>query len=108
VLFDVCRHRDRLNILQAAEAGALAPIQELANGMIDHTLVDVVIVDEGDRLPIGRPWLTLAIDVASRAVLRHAAHPLMRKIIRKITRKINCQFSVYDLAEKSRVSLRFN
>jgi putative transposase len=36
---------------------------------IDHTLVDVVIVDEGDRLPIGRPWLTLAIDVASRAVL---------------------------------------
>jgi putative transposase len=27
------------------------------------------VVDEGDRRPIGRPWLTLAIDVASRAVL---------------------------------------
>jgi hypothetical protein len=30
VLFDVCRDRNRLNILQAAEARALAPIQELA------------------------------------------------------------------------------
>ena len=34
VLFDVCRHRDRLNIFQAAEACALAPIQKLADGMI--------------------------------------------------------------------------
>jgi hypothetical protein len=34
VLFDVCRHRDRLNILQATKACALAPIQELADGMI--------------------------------------------------------------------------
>ena len=36
---------------------------------IDHTRIDVVVVNEGDRLPIGRPWLTLAIDVASRVVL---------------------------------------
>ena len=35
---------------------------------MDHTLVDVVVVDEVDREPIGRPWLTLAIDVATRAV----------------------------------------
>jgi hypothetical protein len=34
VLLDVCRHRDRFNILQAAESGALAPIEELADGMI--------------------------------------------------------------------------
>jgi hypothetical protein len=34
VLFDVCRHRDRFNILQAAEDGAFAPIQELADGVI--------------------------------------------------------------------------
>jgi hypothetical protein len=34
VLFDVRCHRDRLNILQATEARALAPIQELADGMI--------------------------------------------------------------------------
>jgi hypothetical protein len=34
VLFNVCRLRDRLDILQAAEARALAPIKELADGMI--------------------------------------------------------------------------
>ena len=34
MLFDVCRHPDRLNILQVAEAGALAPIQKLTDGMI--------------------------------------------------------------------------
>lgn len=35
---------------------------------VDHTLVDVFIVDDQHRLPIQRPWLTLAIDVASRMV----------------------------------------
>jgi putative transposase len=35
---------------------------------IDHTLVDVIVVDEIDRKPIGRPWLTLAVDVATRMV----------------------------------------
>jgi hypothetical protein len=34
VLFDVYRHRDWFNILKAAEAGALAPTQELADGMV--------------------------------------------------------------------------
>jgi putative transposase len=35
---------------------------------IDHTPVDVIVVDERDRLPIGRPWLSLAIDIATRTV----------------------------------------
>ena len=35
---------------------------------IDHTTVDVVLVDRESRLPIGRPYLSLAIDVASRMV----------------------------------------
>ena len=35
------------------------PLQLL---QMDHTLVDVVVVDEVDREPIGRPWLTLAIE----------------------------------------------
>lgn len=34
----------------------------------DHTLVDVIVVDDLYRKPIGRPWLTLMIDVASRIV----------------------------------------
>ena len=35
---------------------------------IDHTRVDVVVVDEETREPIGRPWITLAIDVFTRMV----------------------------------------
>ena len=35
---------------------------------IDHTPVDIVVVDQHKRLPIGRPWLTLAIDVRTRMV----------------------------------------
>lgn len=35
---------------------------------IDHTLVDVIVVDQEQRLPTGRPWLTLAIDVTTRMV----------------------------------------
>ena len=35
---------------------------------IDHTLADIMVVDEEHRLPIGRPWLTLVIDVHSRVI----------------------------------------
>jgi putative transposase len=43
--------------------GALEVVQ------IDHSPVDVIVVDEVHRLPIGRPWPTLAIDVATRVVV---------------------------------------
>lgn len=36
---------------------------------IDHSRVDVIAVDEENRLPIGRPWLTLAVDIPTRMVL---------------------------------------
>ena len=36
---------------------------------IDHTVIDLIIVDERDRQPIGRPYLTVAIDVFTRCVL---------------------------------------
>lgn len=35
---------------------------------IDHTRVDVILVDPVERRPIGRPWLTVAIDVLSRII----------------------------------------
>jgi putative transposase len=35
----------------------------------DHTPVDVIVVDEKHRLPIGRPYITVAIDVVSRCML---------------------------------------
>ncbi len=41
----------------------------LALIQIDHTKLDVMLVDAETRLPIGRPWITLAIDVFSRMVV---------------------------------------
>lgn len=35
---------------------------------IDHTKVDIILVDDENRLPVGKPWITLAIDVHSRMV----------------------------------------
>ena len=35
---------------------------------IDHTPLDIILVDSHSRKPIGRPYLTLAIDVYSRMV----------------------------------------
>ncbi|TCP77410.1 putative transposase [Rhizobium sp. PP-CC-2G-626] len=35
---------------------------------IDHTPVDIILVDETYRKPLGRPYLTVAIDVYSRCV----------------------------------------
>lgn len=35
---------------------------------IDHTPLDIILVDDAYHLSIGRPWLTLAIDVFSRMV----------------------------------------
>ncbi|WP_319469990.1 Mu transposase C-terminal domain-containing protein [uncultured Pseudodesulfovibrio sp.] len=40
----------------------------LAVVQIDHTPVDLILVDDEFRRPIGRPWITLAIDVYSRMV----------------------------------------
>lgn len=40
----------------------------LAVVQIDHTELDIILVDDVHRLPVGRPWLTLAIDVFSRMV----------------------------------------
>lgn len=36
---------------------------------IDHTKADIILVDPVDRKPIGRPWLTVAIDVFSRCIV---------------------------------------
>lgn len=36
---------------------------------LDHIIIDLIVVDERDRQPIGRPYLTLAIDVFTRCVV---------------------------------------
>ena len=35
---------------------------------VDHTPMDLIVVDPIDRQPIGRPWLTVAIDTYSRCI----------------------------------------
>jgi putative transposase len=56
--------RDRFGPVQ----GSLEALWPLSLVQIDHTLVDVIVVDSITRAPIQRPWLTLAIDVYSRCV----------------------------------------
>lgn len=46
----------------------------LAVVQIDHTPMDVIVVDEHDRLPIDRPFLTIVIDVFSRMILGFAIY----------------------------------
>jgi putative transposase len=36
---------------------------------LDHVLLDVILVDEATGLPLGRPWLTVAIDCNSRMIV---------------------------------------
>ena len=48
--------------------GSLEADWPLSLVQIDHTLVDVIVVDSVTREPIQRPWLTLAIDVCTRCV----------------------------------------
>jgi len=40
----------------------------LALVQMDHTEVDIILVDDVNRKPIGRPWITVALDVHSRMV----------------------------------------
>ncbi|GAB6059291.1 transposase [Desulfonatronum parangueonense] len=40
----------------------------LAVLQIDHTPADIILVDDVYRKPVGRPWITLAIDVYSRMI----------------------------------------
>jgi putative transposase len=43
-----------------------APLEQV---QVDHTVIDLIVVDERDRQPIGRPYLTIAIDVFTRCVV---------------------------------------
>lgn len=52
-----------------ATPGTLRADTPLDMVQIDHTKVDVTVVDPATRKPIGRPTLTLAIDVATRMAM---------------------------------------
>lgn len=53
-----------------ATGGQPPPVEEILEQVqIDHTVIDVIVVDDRERQPIGRPYLTVAIDVFSRCIL---------------------------------------
>lgn len=52
----------------AATPGEYTASRPLQIVQIDHTQVDVIVVDEHSRKDIGRPWITLAVDVLTRMV----------------------------------------
>lgn len=60
---------DAVRRLQSA--GGDVPVIDtiLEQVQIDHTVIDVIVVDERERKPIGRPYLTVAIDVCSRSLV---------------------------------------
>lgn len=62
--------RKRGESAQVKPAAGMTPIPKFPLDLLqlDHTKVDVIIVDPVDRKPIGRPWLSVAIDVHSRCI----------------------------------------
>jgi putative transposase len=64
------RQRRGEQVAPIAPAGGRTPIPRFPFNavQIDHTKVDIILVDPTDRRPIGRPWLTVAIDVYSRCI----------------------------------------
>jgi putative transposase len=58
--------RDLYSPILASFPGGTHP---LAVVQIDHTPCDVIVVDAIHRKPLGRPWLTLAIDIYSRMIV---------------------------------------
>jgi putative transposase len=66
-----CRHhssmaRNKYKPLEGSFPGADYP---LAAVQVDHTPLDILVVDEVYREPVGKPWITMAIDVYSRMIV---------------------------------------
>ena len=69
------RNKEAMAAQLANDPNALIPPGHLTSEIpleivqIDHTQADVFVVDEIYRKPIGRPWLSVAIDVATRCIV---------------------------------------
>lgn len=64
------KRRGDAAVLKATEAtpGSYTASKPLEVVQIDHTKVDVIVLDDETGEPRGRPWLTLAMDVFTRMV----------------------------------------
>lgn len=62
-------HRERAKNKFIAKTGGFPLTEEpLAVIQIDHTPADIILVDDTHRKPIGRPYITVAIDIYSRMI----------------------------------------
>ena len=69
--FIVTKKREGITVAQGrygASAESFEAEYPLEVIQTDHTQLDIIVVDEQNREPIGRPYLTLAMDVYSRMV----------------------------------------
>jgi putative transposase len=57
---------DSLELVKGTVPNAERPYAVI---QIDHTLVDIQLVDSVHRVAIGRPWITVAIDIYTRMVV---------------------------------------
>lgn len=84
----------------------------LAVIQIDHTPADIILVDDIYRKPIGRPWITLAMDVYSRMVVGYylsfdppsetsvamcVAHAVLPKDEWLLLHKVDAQWPVWGI-----------
>jgi putative transposase len=84
----------------------------LAVIQIDHTPADIILVDDYHRKPIGRPWITLAIDVYSRMIVGYylafdppsetsvamcVAHSVLPKDEWLLLHKVDAQWPVWGI-----------
>lgn len=60
---------DRALAVQAPSVRSLTTERPLQMVQIDHALMDLMLVCPQTRLPIGRPWITVAIDVRTRCIV---------------------------------------
>jgi putative transposase len=70
--YEVCvaRYGKRYADRKFAQTGKMTrPTRPLERVEIDHTKADLMVVDDQHNLPIGRPWVTAAIDVYTRMIV---------------------------------------
>lgn len=67
------KHRQGSEVARQAFQPLKSKFTEAQNPLhivqIDHTILDIILVDEINRKPIQRPWITVAFDVFSRMVV---------------------------------------
>lgn len=70
--FDRCAARyGRIaaNRLYRSKTKHLITKKALESAEIDHTKLDLFVIDDGSHIPLGRPWLTICIDSHTRCIL---------------------------------------